>query len=306
MLSKDTRFPSIDALRAFEAAARLGSFEKASEELSITASALSKRISSLEIMIGAALFDRLGRAVQLTVSGREYAEQVRQVLNQLGSISLHSKALQSSKKLRVVAPPTFAREILIPHLASFTAKHTALEIEVVVAIPFLNVEAPAADIVIGFGPKGITQPLLFEAVFVVAAPGFAKKYQVKQVADLVRAKAPPPLVRCPIEPWAPWFAAQGLSDQAARSVAKQKGGLKLVDLGLMLEAAASGYGAALGRASIVNRWLENGSLVRLFPTLAATSLEGYSLTVRNASPQAVSFSQWLQGICKKLESSSLD
>jgi LysR family transcriptional regulator, glycine cleavage system transcriptional activator len=301
MLAKDTRFPSIDALRAFEVASRLGSFEKASEELSITASALSKRISSLELLLGIALFDRTGRAVQLTVAGKEYAEQVRQVLNQLGSIGLHSKALQSSKRLRIVSPPTFAREVLMPQLASFTAKHPALEIEVVVAIPYLNVEAPEADIVIGFGPRGGAQPLLFEPVFVVAAPDFAKKNQIKQVADLVRAKAPPPLVRCPIEPWAPWFAAQGLEVLAAGAFAKQKGGLKLVDLGLMLEAAAKGHGAALARASIVQRWLDTGELVHLFPGVAIASLEGYSLTVRNASSQAISFSQWLLGVCKKLE-----
>jgi LysR family transcriptional regulator, glycine cleavage system transcriptional activator len=301
MLAKDTRFPSIDALRAFEVASRLGSFEKASEELSITASALSKRISSLELLLGTALFDRVGRAVQLTVSGKEYAEQVRQVLNQLGSIGLHTKALQSSKRLRIVSPPTFAREVLMPQLAGFTAKYPALEIEVVVAIPYLNVEAPDADIVIGFGPRGAAQPLLFEPVFVVAAPGFAKKNQIKHVADLVRAKAPPPLVRCPIEPWAPWFAAQGLESLAATNLAKQKGGLKLVDLGLMLEASAKGHGAALARASIAKRWLVRGELVRLFPAVEIASLEGYSLTVRNASSQAISFSQWLLSVCKKAE-----
>jgi LysR family transcriptional regulator, glycine cleavage system transcriptional activator len=301
MFAKDTRFPSIEALRAFEVAARLGSFEKASEELSITASALSKRISSLELLLGTALFDRVGRAVQLTVSGKEYAEQVRQALNQLSSIGLHSKALQSSKKLRIVSPPTFAREILMPQLASFTAKHPALEIEVVVAIPYLNVEVPEADIVIGFGPKGAAQPLLFEPVFVVAAPDFAKRNQVKQVADLVRPKATPPLIRCPIEPWAPWFAAQGLEVAAAAAFAKQRGGLKLVDLGLMLEASAKGHGAALARASIVKRWLDSGELVRLFPTVAVASLEGYSLTVRNANSQAISLSQWLIGVCKKIE-----
>jgi LysR family transcriptional regulator, glycine cleavage system transcriptional activator len=304
MISKDNRFPSVEALRAFEAAARLGRFEKASEELSITASALSKRISSLELLVGAALFDRVGRSVQLTVSGKEYAEQVRQVLNQLSAIGLHSKALQSSKKLRVVVPPTFAREILIPQLHSFTDKHPALEIEIVVAIAYLNVEMPEADLVIGFGPKGVAQPLLFEPVFAVAAPRFAKKYQVKRVDDLLRFKAPPPLVLCPIEPWAPWFAAQGLSELAARTLAKQKGGLKLVDLGLMLEASANGHGAALARASIVARWLSSGALVRLFSAIEIASLEGYSLTVRNAKPEAIVFSQWLHGVCKKLENRS--
>jgi LysR family transcriptional regulator, glycine cleavage system transcriptional activator len=300
MLSKETRFPSIEALRAFEAAARLGSFEKASEELAITASALSKRISSLEMIVGVALFDRVNRAVQLTVSGKEYAQQVRQLLIQLGSIGLHSKAVQSTKRVRVVAPPTFAREILIPQLASFTAKSQSVEIEIVVAIPYLNTDVPEADLVIGFGPKSAAQPLLFESVFAVAAPGFAKKHQIKVVKDLVRTKLPVPLVRCPIEPWATWFAAQGISEPAL----SHKGGLKLVDLGLMLEATAQGHGVGLARASIAARWLQSGALVRLFPDSEVASVEGYSLTISNASVQAVALSQWLQGVCSKLENAA--
>jgi LysR family transcriptional regulator, glycine cleavage system transcriptional activator len=303
MLIKETRFPSIEALQAFEAAARLGSFEKASEELAITASALSKRISSLELLVGAALFDRIGRAVRLTVSGKEYAEQVRLVLNQLGSIGLHKKSAQSAKLVRVVMPPTFAREIFVPQLASFTAKHPAIEIEVVVAIPYLNTEVPEADVVVGFGPVGAAEPLLFESVFAVAAPGFAKNYQIKAVKDLIRIKSPVPLVHCPIEPWAAWLGKQGLD--VGSSGLLLKGGLKLVDLGLMLEATAHGHGVGLARASISARWLQAGSLVRLFPSIEIASPEGYSLAVRNASVEAIAFSQWLHGICKKLESTAL-
>jgi LysR family transcriptional regulator, glycine cleavage system transcriptional activator len=301
MLSKETRFPSIEALRAFEAAARLGSFEKASEELAITASALSKRISSLEVVVGAGLFDRVARSVQLTVAGKEYAQQIRQILIQLGSIGLHSKAVQSAKRIRVVAPPTFAREILIPQLASFTAKNSNVEIEIVVAIPYLNVAVPEADLEIGFGPNSAAQPLLFESVFAVSAPGFAKKHQIKSVKDLVRTKSPVPLVRCPIEPWATWFAALGVSEPAVT----HKGSLKLVDLGLMLEATAQGHGVGLARASIAARWLQSGALVRVLPDIEVASIEGYSLTIRNASAQAVAFSQWLQGVCKKLENAAL-
>ena len=68
----ELRFPSIDALRAFEAAARLGSFERAADELAITASAVSKRIGTLEDLLGAALLIRGGRALGLTVHGKEY------------------------------------------------------------------------------------------------------------------------------------------------------------------------------------------------------------------------------------------
>ena len=75
MPRSDTRFPPIDALRAFEAATRLGSFEQVAAELAITASAVSKRITALEHLLGLALFDRAGRRLVLTAAGKEYAAQ---------------------------------------------------------------------------------------------------------------------------------------------------------------------------------------------------------------------------------------
>jgi LysR family transcriptional regulator, glycine cleavage system transcriptional activator len=298
MANQDARFPSIDALRAFEAAARLSSFDRAANELSVTASALSKRISSLENLIGTPLFDRTGRAVALTASGKEYAEQVRGALNQLSAIALHTRSAQAVDRLRVLAPPTFAREILVPSLKTFTAKHPQLEIEIVVAIPYLNRDAPEADVTIHFGPRSAGEPLLFEPVFAVAMPGFAKEYALTSPADLACTKSPVPRVRCPLEPWAPWFAGLGFAG------AEPEGGLKVVDLGLMLESAAQGHGAALARATIAARWLQSGALVALFPGAQIAPSDGYSLTVQRAHPSALAFARWLHAVCKKLEKSS--
>jgi LysR family transcriptional regulator, glycine cleavage system transcriptional activator len=298
MPNPDTRFPSIDALRAFEAAARLGSFDRAAVELSVTASALSKRISSLENLIGLPLFDRAGRAVSLTASGKEYAEQVRHALGQLSAIALHTRSAQKVERLRVLAPPTFAREILVPHLKTFTAKHAQIEIEIVVAIPYLDRDIPEADVTVHFGPRSAGEPLLFEPVFAVASPGFAKEYGIKSPADLARIKSPIPRVRCPLEPWTPWFSGLGIVG------AEPKIGLKVVDLGLMLESAARGHGAALARANIAARWLQSGALVRLFPGVQSVPSDGYSLTVQRASASGLAFGRWLRAICKKLEKSS--
>ena len=73
----DVRFPSIEGLRAFEAVARLGSCERAADELAVTASAISKRVATLEDLLGTPLFSRSLRALSLTAAGREYLEQVR-------------------------------------------------------------------------------------------------------------------------------------------------------------------------------------------------------------------------------------
>jgi LysR family transcriptional regulator, glycine cleavage system transcriptional activator len=298
MPQNESRLPSIDAMRAFEVAARLGSFDRASDALAITASALSKRISTLESLIGTQLFDRKGRSVTLTTSGKEYAIQVRSVLSQLESIGLHARKVQDSQRLRVLAPPTFAREILIPQLKNFTSEHSAIDLEVIVAIPYLDRSAPDADVTVGFGPRSAGEPLLFEPVFAVAAPGFAKRYAIKKPLDLVRIKAPAPRVRCPMELWAPWFAALEIA-----SVEPQTG-LKVVDLGLMLESAAQGHGAALARASIAAKWLKSGTLVPLFSGIATPPNEGYLLSVQRAHAPALAFARWLRITCKKLENSS--
>ena len=313
MSRSDTRFPPIDALRAFEAATRLGSFEQVAAELAITASAVSKRITALEHLLGVALFDRGSRRLMLTAAGKEYAEQVRAALNQLAAVGLHQRTSQSAPRLRVLSTPTFAREVLVPRLGAFTAHHGNAEIEIVVAIPYLDLTPPDADVTVSFGPRqsvaeggpgngslhSVAAPLLFEPAFAVAAPELAKRLRLKQPADLQRRDPAVPLLRCPLEPWSPWFAAAGIVAQEPTH------GLKLVDLGLALEAAASGQGVALARRSLASRWLERGELVDL---LAVRSLprDGYSLTVRQASRLALDFAQWLQRECSALESASAD
>ncbi|TAG05342.1 MAG: LysR family transcriptional regulator [Betaproteobacteria bacterium] len=299
--SPQTRFPSIDALRAFEALTRLGSYDKAAAELSITTSAVSKRIASLESLVGATLFDRSGRSLVVTAAGKEYVEQVRSVLSQFAAIGLHQRTAQSQTRLRVLATPTFAREILVPNLGRFTAAHDECEVEIVVAIPYLDMAVPDSDVAVSFGPRFVRrgndapaqEPLLFEPVFAVASPAIAKKFRLRKPADVLRT----PLIRCPIEPWLPWFSAAKIDSPEPAS------GVKLVDLGLSLEAAASGQGVALARASIVRRWLERGELVDLFEVRAAPH-SGYSLTVHRAGDVALDFAKWLRDLCARLERSS--
>jgi LysR family transcriptional regulator, glycine cleavage system transcriptional activator len=297
----ETRFPSIESLRAFEAVTRLGSYDKVAAELSITTSAVSKRIASLEQLVGATLFDRSARTLVVTAAGKEYAEQVRSVLSQLAAIGLHQRVAQSQSRLRVLATPTFAREILVPNLKRFTDRRTDCEIEIVVAIPYLDMAVPESDVAVSFGPRFVgravaarkQEPLLFEPVFAVASPALAKKYRIRVPADVLRA----PLIRCPIEPWRPWF------DAVAIDSPEPSKGVKLVDLGLSLEAAATGQGVALARASIARRWLAREEVVDLFP-IRATAHSGYSLTVHRADDIALDFATWLRELCKGMEKSS--
>ena len=115
--------PPIHCLAAFEAAARLGSFERAADELAVSQSAVSHLVRSLEKQLGQRLFERRDRGVRLTLAGREYLEVVRGALRGLAEYSGHRRSRRRQKALRVGVPPVFAREVLVPCVGEFHARH---------------------------------------------------------------------------------------------------------------------------------------------------------------------------------------
>jgi L-lactate dehydrogenase (cytochrome) len=202
---RELRFPSIDGLRAFDAAARVGSFERAAEELDITASAVSKRLGTLESLLGAALFTRSGRALLLTASGREYLPQVRSALALLASMPQHRRTSQRVQRLRVSAPPTFARRVLVPALGSFTQALPEVELELLLSIPYLDVQPGESDVEVHAGEPPVgARRLLDESVLPMAQP------QVAAGIGATKDLAGEMLLRTPIQPWLPWLRAAGL------------------------------------------------------------------------------------------------
>ncbi|EVT85835.1 LysR family transcriptional regulator [Pseudomonas aeruginosa VRFPA09] len=169
----DFRFPSIEALQAFEAAARLGTFERAAELLSITGSAASKRVSGLEGMLGVSLLQRDGRSLALTSHGREYLEQIAPILAQLAAVPLHRRQVQRQQRLTLRTPPTFARQILIPRLASFAEACPEIELEILLSSPSDGQDLPLADVEVRGDSHGVAagERLLEERVLPMAAPG---------------------------------------------------------------------------------------------------------------------------------------
>lgn len=288
----DVRFPSIDGLRAFEAAARLGTFERAAEELSITASAVSKRVGTLEELLGTQLLVRSAKALMLTSIGKEYLEQVRGALGLLAAVPLHQRAAQRQERLRVSAPPTFARQILVPYLEDFTAAHPEVELEVVLSIPYLEGSATDAGIEVrnGDARRASGTVLMHDVVTPMIAPALLRRIgPIRAAADLARAT----LLRTPLEPWTPWFQAAGLAWPEPSQ------GPKLVDLGLLLEAAVSGQGVALGRPSLARHWLAGGALVPLL-AINAQPMNQYFLMPHAATQAAAGFAQWLGGVCERV------
>lgn len=293
MTHADLRLPSLDGLRAFEAVARLGSFERAAEELHVTASAVSKRVATLEELLQTQLLMRQGKGLQLTPQGREYLEQVRTALGVLAAVPLHRRVASAPQRLRVCAPPTFARQILVPHLEAYTRAHPQVELELVLSIPYLEARWSEADLEVRHGDPGAagSSALMHDRLVPVASPTLLDRLPaLREPADLRHA----PLLRTPLDPWTPWFRAAGLDWPEPQQ------GPKFVDLGLLLEAAVSGQGVALARPSLAHHWLTSGTLVPLF-SLTVPAAHAYYLVPPAPQGAAAGFAAWLQGACAEVE-----
>jgi DNA-binding transcriptional LysR family regulator len=284
--------PPLHCLTAFEAVARHRSFAQAAAELHITPSAVSHRIKDLEKELGEALFVRRARRIDLTIAGERYLADVRAALEPLARLARPRLGERKAEKLRVVAPPTFARQLLLPSFARFCAAHPHIEPELSLSIPFSEVKASDADVEIRFGDGGYggleTTKLFDETVFPVAGPAYAQrlrqrgKVSAQQIAGAV-------LLRNPRESWRAWFRAAGLD------VAEPAAGPLFNDLGLLIEAAAQGQGVALARSRLSRAWLATNAVTRL-SDIEVKSPNAYYVvaTARNAQRDSVrGFVDWL-------------
>ncbi len=255
------RIPPIHCLQSFEALARLRSVTLAAEELSVTPSAVSHRMRQLESHLGVRLFAR--GDFTLTADGAAYLGHVRQGLRALQQ--LPGSAVQRTGapvRLRLAVTPTFSREILLPKLALFRHAYPEVELIMQVAIPLLDVKAEETDLEFryGTGPYADVEQvcLLRDEVCPVCSPEYLNEAGPFDGFDSAEVVARARLIRSPLEPWGTWFRACGIDLPEPRS-----GGTQFNDIGLMLDAAAAGFGVALARLRLAKTWLDNGRLLRL-------------------------------------------
>src|SRR5450830_1923123 len=254
-----TRLPPVHALSAFEAAARHNSFAVAAEELCITPSALSHRIRLLEEFVGERLFHRDGRTIGLSEFGRRYLDVVRSALRTLTDFPMPHRHAAVQPKVKIMLPPTFARHLLVPRVAEFTRLHPEVIVEMYLSVPLYDLSLSESDVEIRFGagnyPNLVTEKLFEEPAFAVASPAYLNTIApLKTPADLAHAT----LLRSALEPWQPWFELAGL-DWPEPST-----GVRVDDLGLLMETVRHGYGVGLTRQHFAHDLLESGELVELF------------------------------------------
>ena len=279
--------PPMQALRAFEAAARAQSLTKAAEALSLTHGAISHQIKSLEASLGVRLVERAGRGIRVTEEGERLATRLRAALAEIADAVREASERSNPRQLRVSVMPSFAARWLLPRLGSFIALRSDFDLDVRSNMALVDFRRDDTDVAIrhGFGnwPDVRSELLMGDTFFPVCSPRLAKR--PARPRDLARHT----LLRSDDEAWKPWFEAVGLDwPEPAR-------GPIFNDSALMLQAAAEGQGIALARSSLVGNDLRNGVLVRLFDIDVPGPRKYYLVYPPRlaASPKLAVFRAWL-------------
>ncbi len=261
------------ALRAFEAAARLGGFTAAAIELAVTQSAISHSIRELEARLEAQLFLRRGRSVDLTDAGKRYAPFVREALARLAAGDLAvADPDRSARILTVSVSPSFAAKWLAPRVGAFAAAHPDLDLRISAAARHIDFAVDEIDIAVRHGvgdwPALSCTRLCGEMLVPACSPAFAASRKIEKAGDLVRA---PLIHHRDAGAWASWIVASGLDPgpQASR-------GLVFNEMSLAIDAAVSGQGIALVRTA-----------------LAAADLAAGRLVIPAGAPMPVDFAYWI-------------
>lgn len=287
------RLPSLTQLRAFEAAARLGSFKAAAEELHVTQAAVSHQIKALEQDMGRALFRRGTRHVRLLQEAAPLASELTRAFE---AIALAVEDLQGAAMagvLRLSVAPFFGNRWLKPRLARFRALHPEIEIETTLSFDTVDLEAEGFDGALRYGTgdwPGLDSHLIYRArVGPVAAPDLIGDWETPlSVAAL--ARLPLATTRHWQGDWRDWFAAAGLpSGPVAEPVVYES-------RALVFDAILSGQAMAIFDVRLTAADESKGRLARLHPLIVERP-QGIHVAVprsRGADPRIAAFVAWLR------------
>jgi LysR family glycine cleavage system transcriptional activator len=260
------RLPPLNALRAFEAAARHLNFSRAAEELTVTPGAVSQQIQNLEDYVGAALFKRTPRGLLLTDSAQTALPALREAFDRLAEAASLLTAAVDGRRLTLTAPPSFAAKWLVPRLGRFEAKHPQVDVWLSADMDLVDFAASDVDLAIryGAGPYVGLEAfrLINETVIPVMSPDLAASNPVRMPADLaghvlLHDGSPDADESCP--DWQMWLAARGVRGLDANR------GPRFNQSSLVIEAAVSGRGVALAKRTLAQDDLDAGRLVAPMP-----------------------------------------
>jgi LysR family glycine cleavage system transcriptional activator len=257
------RLPPLNALLAFEAAARNGGFTAAARELSVSPAAISQHVSSLEAHLGVKLFRRLPRGLELTDAGRAYLPGLEEGFATLAAATSALRGRPRAGRLVVSTLPSFATGWLVPRLPDFRRRYPEIDVVLRSEWRFVDFARDAVDVAIRYTkepPAALrADRLLAESLFLCAAPSLAQG--LRRPADLAKATLLHDSSIGRSEPrlgWEPWLDLLGLpAGLAAR-------GPGFSDSSALYVAARLGHGVAVGRSAPLADDVAAGRLAKLF------------------------------------------
>ena len=283
--------PSLPALRAFDAAARLGSFRQAAEELHVSPTAISHHIRGLEAHLKLPLFSRSGRHVVLTDHGMHLAEEVTKAFRILEQAIVDVTDRRDHAKIRIAMGPSFATRWMLPRLTGFREQFPEIDIELVQTPLLVSPQNVDADIFVTWGEGTWPDMVADRLVGVLASPIASPQL----LARLGTPASPEDLLAFPLihqrdtVGWATWFAHHNVQTSGTLP------GPMIEDTNVVLQAAIAGQGVVMGWRPLIDRELHEGTLVQLFDPVRSEIRAYYLVRRKNNARQAVidAVCQWL-------------
>lgn len=286
------KLPPLNAIRAFEAAARHESFTKAAAELFVTHGAVSRQVSGLEDWLGVKLFRRSSSQLHLTEAGKLYQEEVSVVLDRLALASIEVKERASPMALRISAPPTFMMRWLLRRLTSFQRKRPEVDLQLTTGIGPITTNEGRFDVAIrGFSgntPGWASAPFMTEIIAPIAQTELLKLKPFASISDFKKHT----LITYLTEPysWSDWFGTAGVEPVTGQDT------LSFEQMFFALQAMQDGLGIGLFPVFLVIDELVNGQLRLPLGTLGTRQRE-YRAFYRDDYDNAVVISEfcaWLK------------
>lgn len=295
------RLPPLNAARAFEAAARLGSFTRAAAELHVTPTAVSHQVKVLEASTGQILFRRQNNNVVLTAAGRLLASVLTDTFDRLALGMQEALGVGGSGQLSISVQPDFALKWLIPRLQRFTSLYPAMELRLVSAYRTLDLVAENIDVAIRYldhnqvaNGKVLAEMagqlrveyLLGADLVPVLSPALFPAGQMREPAMLRETTLLH--ISSALEDWGLWLAAAGVHGVNATQ------GPKFDSYTLSIEAAMQGWGVSLGRMGLIETDIAAGRLMVPFTTRLQGRRSWFIVTRLGAArPQVTAFRVFL-------------
>ena len=291
--------PPLESLRFFEAAARQQSFARAAAEIGVTPAAVAHRIRMLEKHLDVSLFERRGRGVRLNGRGQAYLKEVQRILAEIHGVSERQR--RWPRRVRIVSVEAVAEKWLVPRLATFKAAHPGVAVEV--ETNHRGVDPDGRDFDAWFAytgetaaPRPVTSredTLLEETLYEedlrpVCSPAL--------LAARGRPDGPADLDDWPLlydlgwdADWSYWFARQGRPTPDL----SRASGFRLYSM--LVQAAVSGLGIAIGRPTLIAEELKSRILVPVFDTQAEAPERCCLITTQAARqrPEVQAFREWV-------------